>query len=126
MRTAPVPSLPDRRLKLIRPDLDYLGRGGFAAKAPAKGGWFFLDFLGFSRPNLDLSMSYTEKHAKSFSRALGPVSSKSPKWKTSILGCERTGRASSQSELTSISDFLQPAGSDIVRRGGSFSIQGAL
>jgi hypothetical protein len=30
-----------------------------AAKTPAFEGWISLDFLGFSRPNRDLSMSYT-------------------------------------------------------------------
>jgi hypothetical protein len=36
----------------------FLAPGRFAAKTPIHGYWIFLDFLGFSRPNLDLSMGY--------------------------------------------------------------------
>jgi len=32
--------------------------------------WIFLDFLGFSRPNLDFSIGYTGFSAKKISRAL--------------------------------------------------------
>jgi hypothetical protein len=34
----------------------FLARGHFAAKTPVYEGWISLDFLGFSRPNRDLSM----------------------------------------------------------------------
>jgi hypothetical protein len=30
------------------------------------GGWIPLDFLGFSRPNRDFSMGYTDFHGKEF------------------------------------------------------------
>ena len=36
----------------------FLGRRRFAANTPIPGGWISLDFLGFSRPNRDLSMGY--------------------------------------------------------------------
>jgi hypothetical protein len=36
----------------------FLAPGRFAAKTPADEGWISLDFLGFSRQNLDLSMGY--------------------------------------------------------------------
>ena len=39
--------------------LDFLGPGRFAAKTLIYGYWIFLDFLGFPRPNRDLSMGYT-------------------------------------------------------------------
>ena len=38
--------------------LGFLGGSPFAAKTPADEGWIYLGFLGFSRPNLDLSMGY--------------------------------------------------------------------
>ena len=38
--------------------LDFLGPGRFAAKTPDSEGWISLDFLGFSRQNLDFSMGY--------------------------------------------------------------------
>ena len=41
-----------------RPDLGFLGSSPFAAKTPDYEGWKSLDFLGFSRPNRDLSMGY--------------------------------------------------------------------
>jgi hypothetical protein len=36
------------------------------------GYWISLDFLGFSRPNLDLSMGYTRFSAEGFFCALFP------------------------------------------------------
>jgi hypothetical protein len=36
-----------------------LAHGLFAAKTPISSYWISLDFLGFSRPNLDLSVGYT-------------------------------------------------------------------
>jgi hypothetical protein len=38
--------------------LGFLGSGPFCLKTPDYEGWISLDFLGFSRPNLDFSMSY--------------------------------------------------------------------
>jgi hypothetical protein len=40
-------------------DLDFLGESPFRCEGPANGGWIYLDFLGFSRVKLDLSMGYT-------------------------------------------------------------------
>ena len=53
-------------------DLGFLGARPFRCEYPARGGWIILDFLGFSRPNRDLSMGYTASTAKNFSRALLP------------------------------------------------------
>ena len=36
----------------------FLALGRFTAKGPVHEPWIVLDFLGFSRPNLDLSMGY--------------------------------------------------------------------
>ena len=50
----------------------FLARGRFAAKTPAHEGWISLDFLGFSRPNRDLSMGYAESTAEIFSSRFFP------------------------------------------------------
>ena len=55
--------------------LDFLGRWLFLVKTFDFGGWICLDFLGFSRPNRDFSMSYTDKTTKIFSRHLFGVRS---------------------------------------------------
>jgi hypothetical protein len=41
--------------------------GRFAAKSPINVYWICLDFLGFSRPNRDLSMGYAAYSGKNFS-----------------------------------------------------------
>jgi hypothetical protein len=46
------------------PILVFLERRRFVAKSPIMRGWFCLDFLGFSRPNRDFSMAYTDKREK--------------------------------------------------------------
>jgi hypothetical protein len=50
--------------------LDFLGRGCFRTKTPAFERWISLDFLGFSRPKLALSMGYTRFSLENFSRWL--------------------------------------------------------
>src|SRR5215471_11364929 len=47
--------------------LGFLGLSPFRRKSPDFKPWIFLDFLGFSRPNLDFSMGYEDKSAKDFS-----------------------------------------------------------
>jgi hypothetical protein len=47
--------------------LDFLGAARFGAKTPDYVVWISLDFLGFSRPNRDLSMGYAGFYAKNFS-----------------------------------------------------------
>jgi hypothetical protein len=44
-----------------------LAAGCFAAKTPDYGYWILLDFLGFSRLNLDLSMGYGTLSENNFS-----------------------------------------------------------
>jgi hypothetical protein len=56
-----------RRSGRFRPDLGFLVSGLFAAKTPVFRGWKSLDFLGFSRPNLYLSMGYAGKTENNFS-----------------------------------------------------------
>ena len=47
----------------------FLAARRFAAKTPVKAYWICLDFLGFSRQNLDFSMGYTGSGEKFFFRA---------------------------------------------------------
>jgi hypothetical protein len=48
-------------------DLGFLGAWLFRFGNPDFGGWISLDFLGFSRPNRDLSMGYADFSRKFFS-----------------------------------------------------------
>jgi hypothetical protein len=50
-----------------------LDPGVFPAKIPVYGYWILLDFLGFSRPNLDLSKGYAAKTSKDFFTSFLPV-----------------------------------------------------
>jgi hypothetical protein len=50
----------------------FLALAGLAAKTLIYGYWISLDFLGFSRPNRELSKGYTEKPSKNFSAAPVP------------------------------------------------------
>jgi hypothetical protein len=50
-------------------DLGFLAFSRFAAKALCRTYWILLDFLGFSRPNLDFSMGYKGFSAYDFSMA---------------------------------------------------------
>jgi hypothetical protein len=52
--------------------LGFLGPRRFAVKIPVYEGWISLDFLGFSRQNLDFSMGYERKALENISRALPP------------------------------------------------------
>jgi hypothetical protein len=52
---------------LLRSVWVFLAGGYFAAKTPDYEGWISLDFLGFSRQNRDLSMSYEEITTEEFS-----------------------------------------------------------
>jgi hypothetical protein len=47
--------------------LGFLGPWLFSLENPDSGGWISLDFLGFSRPNRDLSMGYAAQAIKVFS-----------------------------------------------------------
>jgi hypothetical protein len=51
----------------VNPVWVFLKRRLFAAKTLDFGGWICLDFLGFSRQDLDLSMGYTRFPADNFS-----------------------------------------------------------
>jgi hypothetical protein len=42
----------------------FLGARRFAVKTPSQGGWIFLDFLGFLRPNRNFSMGYANFSGK--------------------------------------------------------------
>jgi hypothetical protein len=56
-------------------DLGFLGPSRFCPARPENKAWISLDFLGFSRQNLDFSMGYAGFSAKKISRALLPLGS---------------------------------------------------
>jgi hypothetical protein len=61
-----------RRKTLTGAPWDFFARLPFAAKTPINSCWIFLDFLGFSRPNRDLSMGYAGSTDQKFFSALLP------------------------------------------------------
>src|SRR3984957_14162478 len=88
-----------------RPGLGFLGTSRFAAKTLGFGGWKSLDFLGFSRPNRDLSMGYTrfseDFFSSRFCRRERAVETAAPRFGT------RKGWIVHGGKLSVISDFLQ-------------------
>jgi hypothetical protein len=84
--------------------LGFLGWSTFRFENLDFGGWISLDFLGFSRPKLDLSMGYVEKAGNAFSRRFslrqGPTTGA---WG---LGYKQ-GQDLSRRDLNLLSDFLQ-------------------
>jgi hypothetical protein len=87
-------------------DLGFLGTGPFAYEIPDFGGWKSLDFLGFSRPNQDLSMGYEGFSESVFSLRFLPdvtVATHDRRWSSWALEAQ----ASPWSKLRLISDFLQ-------------------
>jgi hypothetical protein len=52
--------------------LGFLGSWPFRREIPIQTCWIILDLLGFSRPNRDFSMGYTDKSAESFSSRFFP------------------------------------------------------
>jgi hypothetical protein len=56
----------------VEPFWFFLASRHFAAKTPPFDRWFSLDFLGFSRPNRDLSTRYTGFSLKNFSSRFIP------------------------------------------------------
>jgi hypothetical protein len=59
----------------IDPVWVFLAGSRFAAKTLINGYWIFLDFLGFSRPNRDLSMGYEDLIEKVFFSRLFVIAS---------------------------------------------------
>jgi hypothetical protein len=64
--------------------------------------WISLDFLGFSRPNRDLSMGYSGQTATKF--FLAPPHLEAPRGRDFRMG---DARRWSFRKVTTISDFLQ-------------------
>jgi hypothetical protein len=85
--------------------LDSLDPAPFVAKTPDYKGWICLDFLGFSRPNRDLSMSYTGKTAEIFFARLFPGVKRAAGGAFGFSGGKR--RITHEAKLTLDSDFLQ-------------------
>jgi hypothetical protein len=89
----------------VDPVCVFLARGLFVTKIPVRRYWIRLDFLGFSRPNRDLSMGYTGFSLTEISRTLGHADG------SAGTGACGRGRADAQDcswgKLNLISDFLQ-------------------
>src|ERR1700729_1238287 len=68
----------------------FLAPGHFAAKTPADECWIVLDFLGFSRSNLDFSMGYEDFTGKNFSLSLS-AGAETPEREPAVLACGRAG-----------------------------------
>jgi hypothetical protein len=85
--------------------LAFLEAQGFWFGIPSFEGWILLDFLGFSRQNLDFSMSYARFLRKNFSRGIPDVVRR----RDEELAVEavREAQDCSWRELTLVSDFLQ-------------------
>jgi hypothetical protein len=94
----------------------FLARSRFAAKTTDYERWISLDFLGFSRPNRDFSMGYTDFSAKNFSSCFlcGVGDARS----AGVAFGMRTNRTVHGAKLTLISDYLQ---SNVVARAVSQS-----
>jgi hypothetical protein len=89
----------------------FLGTSPFRCETPDYEGWFCLDFLGFSRPNLDFSMAYTDNREKDFSSRFHLTKEPSKRlamiWHTEGTDC-------TWGKPTSISDFLQDIAARVV------------
>jgi hypothetical protein len=81
--------------------LDFLGSWLFSFENPDSGGWIFLDFLGFSRPNLDLSVGYAAKNDQTFFVSLLSVSSAPPEWEHAVEAMRKRRRSMGQLNLFS-------------------------
>src|ERR1700735_5198707 len=85
-----------------RPVWIFLAGRCFSSKTVDSGGWICLDFLGFSRPNPDFSMGYSDKRRQKFFPAVwGP--SKRQRAEDTM----RKARIVHGSERNPVSGFLQ-------------------
>jgi hypothetical protein len=85
--------------------LGFLGHGPFGRENPCFEGWKGLDFLGFSRPERDISMSYAGFSLNEISRALLPPARTAGTAARDFGLAERDGLVMGQGN--SISAFLQ-------------------
>ena len=77
--------------RVVRPiRLGFLGPWPFRCEDPRLEGWIVLDFLGFSRPNLDFSMDYEAFSGKNFSLSLS-AGAETPEREPGVLACGRAG-----------------------------------
>ena len=86
-------------------DLGFLGASPFLCESPGYVCWISLDFLGFSRQNLDFSMGYEESSRYFFRMGFSRRSEASER-ATRIQG-HAEGPDSSRGKLSPFSDLLQ-------------------
>jgi hypothetical protein len=84
--------------------LVFLGGWPFPCESAVYSDWISLDFLGFSRPNRDLSMRYAGFSAKIFS---WPPSSLMADAREQEITAHNVEIRKSHAQLNLISDFLQ-------------------
>ena len=104
--------------------LDFLGPSLFRSEDPAYEGWISLDFLGFSRHNLDLSIGYADKIGKYFLVRFWWRSKRSGRG-PSVVGM-RTSRICHAASLAEILIFLNRLSSERKHspKGGLLRTQG--
>jgi len=102
---SPRSSTCDARRATSRSIWVFLGCGCFVLKTPSQGGWKSLDFLGFSRPNLDLSMGYERFSRIIFRRAFSRTS-RSPRRAPVVVDWQKRWNYT-WSKPRLVSDFLQ-------------------
>jgi hypothetical protein len=78
-----------------------LSLGRLAAKTPIDRYLIFLDFLGFPRPNPDLSMGYTRFSRKKFSSRFSPAFEARGRNPTVLTGAEAQDCSLAKLNLTS-------------------------
>jgi hypothetical protein len=88
----------------------FLDHRGFCPGRPENKAWISLDFLGFSRPNRDVSMSYAGFSAKKISRALLPLGRR--RRDRSRYSYDAEMQYGSSSKPNSFSAFLQSIADD--------------
>jgi len=87
-------------------DLGFLGSRPFRREVPDGTYWILLDFLGFSRLNLDFSMGYADFSQAGFFARLAPRDVSRARRRASLSACG-TAWSLMGEDLTAISDFLQ-------------------
>jgi hypothetical protein len=90
-----------------------LARARFAEKTPVSEGWISLDFLGFSRPNRDLSMGYAGFSLENFFVGAFPVGVSKPGTEMAIEAIRKAQDCHGR-ELTLFSAFPEAIVADAV------------
>jgi hypothetical protein len=104
-------------------DIDPVGTFGFswrqAVSGEKPGRWIILDFLGFSRPNLDFSMGYTDSSEELFSsRSFPSLRIAERKLVVEAVRKRWVAHQTSSSEIPIFRNVLSPGPSPVLGRKG--------